>query len=178
MRGSTDEELLALIGRRDELALRELYRRHAPHLRAMAKRMTPEEGEADQCLQDTFVMAWKAAPSFDHSKASVRTWIVTVAHRLMINRLGERRVVGGQLNDPERKPAASPPAADPAGRLYVGDALETLEPDSRRLLELAIFGGHSHGELARLTGRPLASITTTLSQALSHLREIVTGGRA
>ncbi|MEX2540448.1 MAG: sigma-70 family RNA polymerase sigma factor [Trueperaceae bacterium] len=178
MRGSTDEELLALIGRRDELALRELYRRYAPYLKAMARRMTPDEDEADQCLQDTFFKVWEAARSFDRSKASVKTWMVTIAHRLMINRLRKKRVSTEELTDPERNLEASSPAPDHVTRMYVADALETLDADSRRLLELAFFRGHTHVELARITGRPLGSVKTTIRQALAHLREVMTGRRA
>jgi RNA polymerase sigma-70 factor (ECF subfamily) len=171
----TDEELVALIARRDELALRELYRRYAPYLRAMARRMTQDGDEVDQGVQDAFVKVWDFAGRFDARKGSAKTWIVTIGHRLMINRLRKRRPQTVELGNLEHRLEASSPT-DHVTRIYVSDALDTLDRDSRQLLELAFFKGHTHQELSELTGRPLGSVKTTIRRALGRLQDALTGG--
>lgn len=175
MLGVTDEELIGLIARRDELALRELYRRYAPYLKAMGRRMIGDGDEVEQCLQDTFVRVWDAAERFDAEQSSAKTWIVTIGHRLMINRLRKNRPQTVELDDPERLLEASD-TPDHVQRIYLSDALATLDADARQLLELAFFQGHTHEELSELTGRPLGTIKTTIRRALLTLREAVAGG--
>jgi RNA polymerase sigma-70 factor (ECF subfamily) len=47
--------------------------------------------------------------------------------------------------------------------------LEALEPEERRLLELAYFQGYTHGELALLLGWPLGTVKSRLRRALAKL---------
>ena len=54
--------------------------------------------------------------------------------------------------------------------MWLEEAVGALEPDERELIELAFYQGHSHGELAELTGRPLGSIKSRLRGALAKLR--------
>jgi RNA polymerase sigma-70 factor (ECF subfamily) len=173
----TDEELIARIADRDETALRELYRRYAPYLKALARRMTGDEHDVEPVVQDTFVKVWEAAARFDPGKASCETWLVTMGHRLMVNRLRARRRPPARVTAPEGglEDTASAPAPERTARGRPPDALATLEPDSRRLLELAFFAGHTHRELAVLTGRPLATITSRIGHALAQFRKALMG---
>jgi RNA polymerase sigma-70 factor (ECF subfamily) len=163
----TDERLVALMAARNELALVELHRRYCPYLLAMGRRMLRDPDERQQAVQDAFVNAWNAAARFDPAKASVKTWLVTIAHRLMVNRLR-----GGRL---ETVPLENwdAPVAPPDGvtKVYVEQAVASLAQDERELIELAFYQGHSHQELAELTGRPLGTIKTKLRTALGRLRE-------
>lgn len=118
---------------------------------------------------------WDAAGRFDPMKASVKTWVVTIGHRLMINRLRKGRPRTVELTVPERRLEASS-STDHVTRIYVSDALDTLDPDARQLLELAFFRGHTHQELAEISGKPLGTVKTIIRRALARLRGTLTGG--
>ena len=162
----SDEQLIARMAARDEAALAELYRRYAPYLAALARRMLQDRDEVQQCVQDAFYRAWEAAGRFDGSRASVKTWLATIGHRVALNRLRGRR--------PNPLPLevwdAPTPASDPVERIGLAGALAELTDDERQLIELAFYRGHSHQELAELTGRPLGSIKSKLRGALHKLR--------
>jgi RNA polymerase sigma-70 factor (ECF subfamily) len=169
----TDAELIVLVARREEPAMRELYRRYAPHLMALARRMVPDDDEAERSVLAAFERVWELAGRFEPGRSSARTWLTTLGHRLIVNRLRERRrqaapgEPGGRLG-----PSSS---AGHAGRIYLPDALDALDPESRGLLDLAFFGGHTHPELAELTGLPPGQVTATIWRGLGQLRAALAG---
>ncbi len=151
---------------RDEAALAELYRRYAPYLAALSRRMLGDSGDVQGCVQDAFFKAWEAAERFDPARASAKTWLVTIGHRVAINKLRGRRPNPLPLEDWD----APTPAHDPVERIGLEGAVATLAGDERELIELAFYQGHSHQELSELTGRPLGSVKSKLRAALHKLR--------
>lgn len=167
----TDVELVTRVAERDEAALTELYRRYAPYLTAVARRMLKDPDEVQQCVQDAFVNAWNYAERFDDRKASCKTWLVTITHRLAINRIRGTKLATMPLAEwdaPDRQP-------DHVERVVMRDAVDKLDTDERELIELAFYRGLSHSEVAAQTGRPLGTVKTKIRGALAHLRTTLTG---
>jgi len=169
----SDERLVQRMAARDEAALAELYRRYGPYLAALSRRMLRDADEVQGCVQDAFVRAWEAAGRFDPAKASAKTWLVTIGHRVALNRLRGKRLSTVPLEAWD----APTPADDPVDRIALEGAVGELEPDERELVELAFYQGHSHQELADMTGRPLGTVKTKLRGALHKLRARLGGER-
>lgn len=169
-----DEQLIQRMATRDEEALAELHRRYAPYLATMARRMLRDPDEIQQGVQDAFVKVWDNAERFDASKASAKTWLVTVAHRLFINRLRGKKLSTVALESWDG--ASDPP--DHVERIYLREAVDSLEETERTLIDLAFYRGHSHQELSDLTEMPLGTVKTHLRRALGKLREQLGGGDA
>ena len=55
----SDGDLLTAVTDRDREALRELYDRHAPWLRARLTRRCGDGGVVEEVLQDTFLAVWR-----------------------------------------------------------------------------------------------------------------------
>lgn len=165
------------MARRDEDALRELYRRYAPFLTAMIQRMD-SDANAQTLVEEAFVRFWDGARRFDPVKASARTWIVTAAHRLAVNRLsrGSRGDGPISIDGSAQGPAAGTGTGTETDGVYVSEALDRLDPLARQLLEIAFFGGRDHHQLVELSGRPPATVKTTLRRALASLHDAVAGG--
>ena len=169
----TDEQLIALMGEGREDALQELYRRYAPYLFGLARRMLSGLDDHEACVQDAFMSVWKHAARFDPSRASAKTWLVTIAHRRLLQALRDRPDQTLDLEEWDA-PHAGPNLVD---RVVVEGALGTLEPEARRLVELAFFDGYSHAQLAEVTGLPLGTVKTRLRTALGRLRAHLEGRR-
>jgi len=168
----SDEQLILQMAARDEAALAELYRRYGPYLAALSRRMLGDAGDVQGCVQDAFFRAWEAAERFDPARASAKTWLVTIGHRVAINKLRGRRPNPLPLEDWD----APTPAQDPVERIGLEGAVATLAGDERELIELAFYQGHSHQELSELTGRPLGSVKSKLRAALQKLRAQLSDG--
>ena len=61
-------------------------------------------------------------------------------------------------------------------QLLVADALRTLAPRARQLLELAYYGGLSQSEIAERLELPLGTVKSDMRRALLRLRAVVGGG--
>ena len=172
MEVNPDESLVQRMAARDETALRELHTRYAPYLTAVARRMLKDPDEVQQCVQDAFVNAWDYADRFDVDKASAKTWLVTICHRLAIN-----RIRGGKLDTlPLQHWDAPTRPPDHLQRLYVQEAVAALEDEEKELIDLAFYQGYSHRQVAEVTGKPLGTVKTKLRNALQTLRNTLGDG--
>ena len=150
----------------DEAALGVLHERYAPYLYGLGRRMLRQQDDVDTCVQDAFFNAWKAAGRFDASRASVKTWLVTIAHNRMLQALRDRPDAGLDLEEwdaPTRAP-------DRIEQVIAQRAVDTLGEPEKTLVVLAFYQGFSHSELTERTGIPLGSIKTYLRRALAQMR--------
>lgn len=162
-----DEHLIQQMAERDEAALVELHRRYAPYLTAVARRMLKDPDEVHQSVQDAFVNAWNAAGRFDPNRASAKTWLVMITHRLVLNRMRGNKLTTLPLEEwdgPSRQP-------DHLERIQLQEAVETLAPEEQELIDLAFYQGYSHAQLAKLIKAPLGTVKTRLRNALHRLRD-------
>ena len=67
---------------------------------------------------------------------------------------------------------------DHVERIYVEEAVATLDSEQRELIDLAFYQGYSHSQVAEVTGKPLGTIKTKLRTALQTLRDHLKGGEA
>jgi len=84
--GAAIEAVLA--GDRDAFA--ELVKRHSRMLFRLAYRMTGNEADADDVVQETFLRAFQKLATFE-SRADFGTWVYRIAVRCALDRLERRR---------------------------------------------------------------------------------------
>lgn len=77
--GRSDAELLCALALRDEDALRELHRRYAPAVYALAYRA--QVAKPDQSVEEAFLTIWRHAECHSRSRFNARTWVLILAHR-------------------------------------------------------------------------------------------------
>jgi RNA polymerase sigma factor (sigma-70 family) len=172
---STDTELLAAVAVGDEDALRELVERHAAWLLLRLRRRTPDADLAVDALQDTFVAVWRSARSY-RGDGDVGGWLWGIAIRQLVSRLRKRAAptpMSGQLIS-----ALSPTVRSAEDELLVavehgsvGDALLTLSPELRQVLQATVIDGLSTREAAHLLGLPQGTVKSRMRAAKSRLRE-------
>lgn len=82
-----DKQTLRLIQQGDKTAFAPLVERFQKPLFVYLGRMTLAQAVAEEIAQETFIRAWQARESFDEKRASVSTWLFTIARRLALNEL-------------------------------------------------------------------------------------------
>nr|WP_189633043.1 sigma-70 family RNA polymerase sigma factor [Gemmobacter lanyuensis] len=164
--------LLAVRDRQDRTAFAALFRHYAPRVKGFLMKSGAAEALAEECMQDVMATLWQKAHLYDPERASVTTWVFTIARNRRIDAL--RRAARPEPEDlpwgPEAEPdqQAALELAQDTERL--GAALSTLPETQRSLIEKAYFGDLTHTEIAAETGLPLGTIKSRLRLALDRLR--------
>lgn len=156
----------------DRAAFAVLFRHFAPRVKAFLMKSGAGPTLAEECAQDVMAVLWQKAHLFDPARASVSTWVYTIARNRRIDALRKaRRVEPEELfwgPEPEPDQAEAMVAQEETARL--GQALTALPAPQRKLIERAFYGDLSHSEIAAETGLPLGTIKSRIRLALDKLR--------
>jgi len=138
----SDEALVALLVRGEEVALGELYDRYGRVAYGLALRMLRNETLAEDAVQEAFLTVWRTAARFVPERAKASTWLLTIVHRRavdLVRREERRRTEPLGASDEAASSVAS--AEDVAWlrllRERVQDALRHLSDEQREAIELA-----------------------------------------
>ncbi|WP_405219558.1 RNA polymerase sigma factor [Agrococcus sp. Ld7] len=126
-----------------------------------------DEPDADDAWSETFLAALEAYPRLAHD-ASIKGWLVTIAHRKSIDVLRRRtKLVVGDVPDrlaPER------------GRdLDLARALAQLPQRQRETVVLHHLGGLPFNEVAAAVGSSSAAARRASADGVRRLRELMGG---
>ena len=167
------EHLKRIQADQDQRAFAELFAHFAPRVKAFLMKSGASPSMAEECTQEVMATLWHKAHLFDPSRASVATWIFTIARNKKIDALRKQR--RPEPENLEWGPEAEPEAADilvlQQESQQLTEAMTALPSQQRELIEKAYFGDLSHSEIAAETGLPLGTIKSRLRLALSKLRQ-------
>ena len=166
--------LLARVAAGDRGApLEELYGRYERRLYGLGLRLLGDQGLAEELVQETFVRLWQQARRFDPARGTVSTFLFAIARRIAVDlwrRPSSRPFEPEQAEQAEAAAGADDPLDGVLQSLAVRDAMQSLSPAHRQILEL--FYGHDRkqSEIAELLGLPLGTVKTRSYYALRALK--------
>jgi len=182
----SDEALISLVCQGDSEALAGLFRRYAQTVRAVALRILKDAAEADDLLQDIFVLIHRFARTFDSSKGSVQFWIVQMTYRRGISRrqyLNSRHFYTRvELDEQMIQTGPSgfgPPdgsADQKTAELDLEKMLRSLSEDQQKTLRLHFIEGYTLDEIAKMLGQTKGNIRHHSFRGLEKLRKLIFGG--
>lgn len=161
----------------DREAFAEIVDRHGPALMRYTARFLDDSFQVEDCLQDTFLAAWRGLPAF-RAESSVRTWLFTLARHAAFARLKRWPVSGSRPHvpleevvdrlrdlreDPERASVES------ALRDALDVALRLLPPRQRTAWLLREVEGLSYTEIAVVLGSSSTAVRGLLERARTTL---------
>lgn len=164
--------LLAVRDGRNRDAFAALFAHFAPRLKAMLRRGTMSDAQAEEVVQEAMLAVWHKAAQFDPARASASAWIYRIARNRQIDIFRrEGRPVPDELTQaPPPEPDATDVLALDQETRRLRAALEALPPDQRDIVQRAYLGELSHSEIAATTGLPLGTIKSRIRLALERLR--------
>ncbi len=157
---------------KDQAAFAELFNHFAPRVKSFLMKSGADEGLAEECSQEVMVTLWRKAHLFDPTRASVATWIFTIARNKKIDALRRQ-----SRPEPESLPWQEDQEPDAAEALELqqestrlAKVIEELPDKQRDIVKRAFYGDLSHQEIAMETGLPLGTIKSRIRLALERMR--------
>jgi RNA polymerase sigma-70 factor (ECF subfamily) len=140
---------------------------------------TGNRADAEDLTQLTFERALRAWNRFDPSRASVKTWLLTIARNLLVDE--HRRTRLSPVRTTLDELGAREPSAEDRYELgldpQLAAALAQLSARDREILALR-FGADLEGAaIAELMDLSLAAVQQALSRTLRRLRDTLDGER-
>jgi RNA polymerase sigma-70 factor (ECF subfamily) len=179
----TDAAALARAKAGDRDGFRLLVERHSRGVFRLAYRLTGNEQDAEDVVQESFLRAYKQLRHFE-SRASFGTWLYRIAanYSLDLIRLRKRRQDRQPPRDPESEPDAvlQVPSSDPAPdriaysvqlseRIEV--ALAALTEQERAAFVMRHFEGFSIEEIGAALGLGISAAKHSIFRAVQKLRK-------
>jgi RNA polymerase sigma-70 factor (ECF subfamily) len=182
---ASDDQVRHLIAQGEYRAALEALVRGYQHLIVRhCTAMLGDTASGEEVAQEVFLGAYTALPRF-RREASIRTWLLAIAHKQCLKALRDRRR-RRQLEAERRQEIAhgahrappDPSAEDPeALRQRVRRGLDRLGPAERTVLLLRYETGLTLVEVAHIVGRSEAGVRRQLARALEQLRTALEEGR-
>ena len=170
----SDGALVAAARKGDMKAFERLYRLHSGKVLGLCLRMTRRRDVAEDCVQQTFIRAWRSLAAFE-GRSAFGTWL----HRIAVNEVltyqrnhGTRAESDSEaVDDAHAEPVEVQRGYDAAEVMDVERALATLPPGSRHVVVLQTVYGYSHEEVADMLGIAVGTCKAQLHRGRRLLRE-------
>lgn len=162
---ATDAFLASRAADGDQIAFGVLVRRHAPFLVAFATKLTGSRADADDCVQEALITAWRRLPDLADPE-KVRSWLTTIVSRKATDRLRARKI-SEQIDEQMVASGSDPEGATVASSQMAAlkKVLADLPEEMRVVWVLREIGGHSYDEIAAEVGETAATVRGRLARA-------------
>lgn len=169
------ESILKRIAAGDREAVQDCLDKYGGLVWSLARKMLSATEDAEDAVQEIFIDVWKNAARFDASQASETTFIAMIARRRLIDRIRkiQRQPRSDSIEDMVVEPSNR---VDEQMQICVeakeaARVMNDLRPEQRQVLQLSIYQGLSHQEIASLTGMPIGTVKTHARRGLIQIRE-------
>lgn len=176
MSGNELDALLLEVARADEAAFAAVYDLTKSRVYGMVMRVLRDSGYSQETTQEVYCEIWRTAASYDSSKGSALSWLLTIAHRRAVDRVRAEEASGRR----ESRYAAT--SADTASdvvaesaiagdeRRRVVECLGALTERQRECIQLAYYDGLTYSQVSERLTANLSTVKSRMRDALSALR--------
>lgn len=184
----SDADLMIRVRAGDDRALGDLYDRHAALVFNLAQAIVGNPQDAEEVTEDVFVQVWTGSDRFDPDRGALRAWLAVMARTRaldLVRARGRRRSAYERAASSDEEGLATPLSESDATdtlvlrselRTALDRALNVLNPDQRRAIELAYFVGLTQSEIAERLAEPLGTVKTRIRDGMTRLRDAFAGG--
>lgn len=155
-------------------AFERLYRLYSGKVMGLCLRMTRRRDVAEDCVQQTFIRAWRNLNAFE-GRSAFGTWL----HRIAVNEVLTYARNHSTRSESDEEAVADAEAAPRDGSkehdagevMDMERALATLPAGSRHVVVLQAVYGYSHEEVADMLGVAVGTCKAQLHRGRRLLRE-------
>lgn len=170
-----ENHVLPRVAAGEREAVDQCIERYSGLVWSLARRFSSDLADAEDAMQEVFVELWKFAARFDATLSSEANFVALIARRRLVDRLRSRTRRPAQQSlegvDATQPVSAGLEVFEEANKAV--RCLRELEANQRRVLELSIWDGLSHSEIAKREGLPLGTVKTHARRGLIRLRDLM-----
>lgn len=166
--------ILKRISEGDNRAVNDCLDKYGKLVWSLARKFTRTREDAEDAVQEIFIDIWKYAARFDAAKSPEGAFVTLIARRRLIDRIRKSKT---QPQTVLFESAWTNQASDADKKLqmrvemkFVVEALEKLSLHEKQILQMAIYGGMTHSEIAKTVGLPLGTIKSQLRRGFQKIR--------
>lgn len=157
--------------------LETLYDLHHRQALGLAYKLVGDLGEAEEVVQEVFLSVWRSGHTYDPARGTTHTWILSMVRNRSIDvlRARKRRPIQQLAEDADPPDVLDVPseAAVAVDAQAARQALETLPPEQKQVIELAYFSGLSHSEIASQLAAPIGTVKGRIRLGMDRLRVLM-----
>ncbi len=149
-----------------------IMRAYAPRLRATAHQVLRDDQVVDDVVQDVFIAAYRALPTF-RGDAALSTWLHRITYTTCaqyLRRASRRAQFVAPGTSEERDTRVADHSESVGERQRVRQALGQLSAEQRILVLLVDRDGYDYRAAAKVLGIPRGTVASRLNTARTHLR--------
>ena len=167
---------IALIAEhRDRKAFIEVFNYFGPRIKSFLMNRGRNQQSAEDVLQEVMIALWEKSHMYNSDKASVSTWLFTIARYKHIDRLRRDSRHIADSDEPDLRASDDPEAADNVLQdqraVAVKAAISDLPEDQQTVIVMSFNKGLSHSEIAEQLGLPLGTVKSRIRRAFQRMRE-------
>ena len=173
-RMKTTEEQLLFINRAqagDIQAFAVLFEQYKNLVYKTAYLVLDDSGEAEDSLQEVFLLVHKSLSSFDPRKGAFTTWLHRITLNYCLTQRNKRK--HASLEDISPPPATNFPDAQLAEEGALWQATRSLSDKQKAVVILRYYWDLPYAEIAQVLNIPLGTVKSRLDLALKTLRSII-----
>lgn len=169
-------DLMSQVAGGNRAALQDLYRATSAKLFGVCLRILSNRDECEDVLQDVYITVWRRADRFDAARASVMTWMSTIARNRAIDRLRARGplAAASPVEDVPEIADGAPRADSLLEQAQSGAALDKclseLDDRTEKVIRTAFFEGVTYEALALRMETPLGTVKSWIRRGLLKLK--------
>jgi RNA polymerase sigma-70 factor (ECF subfamily) len=164
-----ERRLAAGLRARDARALETVHAEYGASVFGFLLQRLRDRAAAEDVFQQVLTEVWRRGGEYDPRRASMLTWVLTIARSRAIDELRRRRP---EPMDPQTLPEVVTDAPDDRllGAWRMSHLLGLLPAEERRVLELRFYEELSQSEISERTAVPIGTVKGRMVRGLERLR--------
>ena len=176
----SEDSLVQRAIERDKAAFATLYDNHVDQIYRHVYYRVYNQTDAEDITQEVFIRAWKAIGKYKKTGAPFVTWLIAIAHNLVIDhhRAKKNLVPLDEVEYSRQNDEASPEtiAETSFNVRYMRNAISELKEEKQKVILMRFIDGFSYGEIAKALNKSEGAIRVIQYRALNDLRHMLRSG--
>ncbi|MGE0367894.1 MAG: sigma-70 family RNA polymerase sigma factor [Candidatus Dadabacteria bacterium] len=167
---------LSEIAQGRESALSALYDESKGLVYTFALKILDNQSDAEEIALDVYKYVWNNAANYNAELSNPSTWLIMLTRSRSIDKNRARKDTQELSDIIEKEISSSEKSTEKAAleseqRKIILEALSELDPNHRRVLELAYFYQYTQSEISEMMGIPLGSVKSIVRLATDKLKK-------